>query len=341
MSSAPKRSVMMMFRRGLVWALGAGIIIYAGLAFWGGRSEVMGELARFSWPLLAPILVLSLGNYLIRFARWELYLRTLGIRVRPWTSISVFMAGLAMTITPGKVGEFLKSYLLRETDGIPMTRTAPVVFMERVTDLLALVALASAGVGTYYESGTWILVVSGAAMVVGVAILYSKTLCLALLKPLHRVPKLGKIATGLEDSYLAAHELTRPVPLLAGLALGAVAWTCECMGFHLCFVGLGEEMAAGASIFVYAFSTIAGVVSPGGLGMTDVSLIAIARQLSETLTEPTAVTASFLVRACTLWFAIAVGALFLLRFSTPLQVDVETARAGDDTAGDPKNPPSS
>jgi len=323
---------MMTFRRGLVWALGAGVLIYAGLAFWGGRSEVMGELARFAWPMLVPILLLSLGNYLIRYVRWELYLRALGIRIRPWTSISVFMAGLAMTITPGKVGEFLKSYLLKETDGIPMTRTAPVVFMERVTDLLALVALASVGVGTYYESGTWVLVVAGATMVCGVAVLYSRTLCLALLRPLHRFPKLGKLADGLETSYLAAHELTRPLPLLAGLVLGAVAWTCECMGFHLCFVGLGEDMAAGASIFVYAFSTIAGVVSPGGLGATDVGLVAIAEGLSDTLTEPTAVAASFLVRACTLWFAIAVGALFLLRFSTPLQVDVETARAGDASA---------
>jgi len=317
---------MMAFRRGLVWALGIGILLYAGFAFWGGRQEVMGELARFAWWMLAPILLLSLGNYLTRYVRWELYLRYLGIRIRPWTSISVFMAGLAMTITPGKVGEFLKSYLLKETDGIPMTRTAPVVFMERVTDLLALVLLASAGVGTYYEQGTWILIVSGAAILAGLAVLYSRTLCLALLKPLHRVPKLGKLASGLEESYLAAHELTRPMPLIVGLVLGTVAWTCECLGFHLCFVGLDEPMAAGGSIFVYAFSTIAGVVSPGGLGATDVGLVAFAMEFSSDLTEPTAVTAAFLVRACTLWFAIAVGAVFLMRFSTPLQADLETVR---------------
>ena len=323
---AKQRSVMMTFRRGLVWALGIGILLYAGFAFWGGRQEVMGELARFTWWMLAPILMLSLGNYLTRFVRWEIYLRYLGLRVRPWTSISVFMAGLAMTITPGKVGEFLKSYLLKETDGIPMTRTAPVVFMERVTDLLALVLLASVGVGTYYEKGTWILVVSGAAIVAGVAVLYSRPLCLALMRPLHRIPRLDKLARGLEDSYLAAHELTRPMPLLVGLLLGTGAWTCECFGFHLCFVGLSEEMAAGASVFVYAFSTIAGVVSPGGLGATDVGLVGFAMGISSDLAEPTAVTAAFLVRACTLWFAIAVGAVFLMRFSTPLQADLETVR---------------
>ncbi len=338
--AASDRSVMMTFRRGLVWAVGAGIIIYAVGAFWGGRDEVMGELARFAWLMLVPILALSLGNYLIRFLRWQIYLRVLGLRVSAWTSISVFMAGLAMTITPGKVGEFLKSYLLRETDGIPMTRTAPVVFMERVTDLLALVALASVGVGTYYEKGIWILAVSGAALLAGVAVLYSRTLCMALLKPLHSIPRLDRVAAGVQDTVLSAHDLTRPVPLLAGLALGTAAWTCECLGFHLCFVALDQEMATGASVFVYAFSTIAGVVSPGGLGATDASLVGFAMGIADGLTESAAVTAAFVCRACTLWFAIAVGAVFLLRFSTPLQADLETVRGEKERGSDdPVSPP--
>lgn len=331
---AAGRSVMDTFRRGLVWALAAGILIYIGLAFYGGREEVTGELAHFAWALMGPILLLSLSNYLVRFIRWEMYLRRLGIRVRPWTSVSVFMAGLAMTITPGKVGEFLKSYLLKETDGIPMLRSAPVVFMERVTDLLALVILASVGVGTYYDQGTWILAVSGGVMVFGVGVLMSRRICLRLLQPLRKLPRVGKMVDGLAEAYEAAHELIRPVPLLLGLLLGVGAWTCECMGYHLCFEALDADMAAGASAFTYAFSTIAGVVSPGGLGATDASLVGISMAISDTLTKPTAVTAAFVVRACTLWFAVAVGALFLLRFSKPLQVDVEAAREGGDAGSD-------
>ena len=322
------------FRRGLVWALLAGLVVYLGLAIYAGRNpdegegtRVTEELARFNWLFLLPILVMSLGNYGVRYMRWEFYLRRLGLRVRPWTSLSVFMAGLAMTITPGKVGEFLKSYLLRETDGIPMTRTAPVVFMERVTDLLALVALASVGVGAYYDQGIWVLVASGAAMVGGLAILQSKRLSLALLRPLGRIRRLEKLVAGLEETYLAARELTRPLPLLLGLVFGIVGWACECLGFHLCFMGLGHGMEVGVSVFVYAFSTIAGVVSPGGLGATDVGLVGFAMAIDGGLPEGTAVASAFLVRVCTLWFAIAVGALFLLRFSGPLQADVASVRA--------------
>jgi len=337
--ASKRRSILGTFRRGLVWALAAGVAIYVIFAIFAGGREVMAELRRFDWIWVLPILLLSLGNYLVRFARWEYYLRVLRIRIPTWTSLSVFMAGLAMTITPGKVGEFLKSYLLKETDRIPMTRSAPVVFMERVTDLLALVLLASVGVGTYYEKGVWILVGAGAAMVVGVLVLQSRPLCRALLRPLRRVPKLGKIAAGLDESLLAAHELTRPLPIALGLLLGVAGWACECLGLHLTFVGFREAVPLGASFFVYAFSTIAGVVSPGGLGATDLSLVGFAVAISDGLEESTAVAAAFLIRTATLWFAVGVGALFLLRFARPLQVDVETARASGEP-GAKENEPS-
>jgi uncharacterized membrane protein YbhN (UPF0104 family) len=210
--------------------------------------------------------------------------------------------------------------------------------MERVTDLLALVLLASVGVGTYYEKGVWILVGAGAALLVGILVLQSRTLCLALLKPLRPIPKLGKIASGLEESYLAAHDLTRPGPIALGLLFAVGGWACECLGLHLTLVGFREASPVGVSFFVYAFSTIAGVVSPGGLGATDVSLVGFAVSLVDGLEETTAVAAAFLIRTATLWFAVGVGALFLLRFARPLQADVETARAGGGAGAEDDDP---
>jgi hypothetical protein len=44
-----------------------------------------------------------------------------------WDSFLMFFSGLAMVITPGKVGEWLKSYLLREVHGTPVARSAPIL----------------------------------------------------------------------------------------------------------------------------------------------------------------------------------------------------------------------
>src|SRR5207249_4789587 len=87
-------------------------------------------------------------NYLLRFLKWELYLRRLGVRIPLSDSFLIFLSGFSLTVTPGKVGEVLKSYLLREAHGVPMARTAPIVVAERLTDLVALALLAVVGVGT-------------------------------------------------------------------------------------------------------------------------------------------------------------------------------------------------
>src|SRR5207248_2162695 len=78
---------------------------------------------------------------------WELYLRRLGVRIPLRDSFGIFLSGFSLTVTPGKIGEVLKSYLLREVHGVPMARTAPIVIAERLTDLVALAALALVGVG--------------------------------------------------------------------------------------------------------------------------------------------------------------------------------------------------
>lgn len=50
-----------------------------------------------------------------------------------------------MSVTPGKIGEVFKSYLLKEQIGTPISKSAPIVFAERITDFLSLVLLSLTG----------------------------------------------------------------------------------------------------------------------------------------------------------------------------------------------------
>ena len=84
-------------------------------------------------------------NYLVRFGRWELYLKRAGIALPRKESFYIFMSGLVMTVTPGKMGELIKSYLLKESRQVPLTRSGPIVLAERFTDLLAVYLLTLLG----------------------------------------------------------------------------------------------------------------------------------------------------------------------------------------------------
>src|SRR6185436_19025491 len=90
-----------------------------------------------------------------------MYLRRQGVRVPLASSAIVFGAGLSLSITPAKLGELVKSYLLRELHGVPATQTAPIVVAERVTDLVALLVLAVIGVAVYGVQPTLVIVAGG------------------------------------------------------------------------------------------------------------------------------------------------------------------------------------
>ena len=116
-----------------------GVVIFAqGEKFW---------YALTSFPLIyVPLLLfLSFLNYLLRYLRWHIYLKALKIHLGFWRSFQIFMAGLTMTITPGKSGEALKAHLLRKEGDNPWSMGLPIVFAERLTDLMSVVLLVALG----------------------------------------------------------------------------------------------------------------------------------------------------------------------------------------------------
>ena len=50
-----------------------------------------------------------------------------------------------MSVTPGKLGEILKSYLLKEENGTEVSKSMPIVFAERLTDFISIVLLSIIG----------------------------------------------------------------------------------------------------------------------------------------------------------------------------------------------------
>lgn len=326
--TAPQ-SILERFRQGVVWSLVLAIVVYVGYAASVGAAETTEALRRFPWVTLAPLLLLSAINYGLRFLRWELYLRRLSIAVPVRSSGAIFLAGLAMTVTPGKVGEFLKSWLLFERHGVPMARSAPVVLAERLTDLLALVLLASFGASSF--GGPLAVPILGAsllAMAVALIVVQREAWVEAVLTILGRLPPAARFLPKLREAADSARAVLSGRTLILGVAGSLLAWIAECWEYQIALAALGFDPGLPVALFGYSFSTVAGVVSPGGLGPTDVGLIEIAVRFTPGLPRDQAMAAAFVTRLCTLWFAVVLGAIALLGFRSGVEVSVEAARSG-------------
>lgn len=95
------------------------------LFFWGGVRKFWSGLLAFPLYYVPLLLALAFLNYLLRYFRWHIYLKALGIPLDSWKSFQIFMAGLTMSITPGKVGEALKAHLLRKEGDNPWSIGLP------------------------------------------------------------------------------------------------------------------------------------------------------------------------------------------------------------------------
>jgi uncharacterized membrane protein YbhN (UPF0104 family) len=122
-----------------------GVVIYLGIVLWADASKVGSALRHMPLWVLPVACALSLLNYMIRFWKWQRYLQLLNIDIERRASWLVYLSGFALSVTPGKLGEVFKSFLLKRIAGTPIHTSAPIVIAERFTDLLAYLILIALG----------------------------------------------------------------------------------------------------------------------------------------------------------------------------------------------------
>jgi glycosyltransferase 2 family protein len=311
--------------RRLLLGILLGVVVYGVLVFLRGHDKVRGELAHFQWSTFAIALALSLGNYVIRFVKWEYYLHVLGIRGVPkGESFLVFLSGFVLTVTPGKVGEVFKSWVLAELRGVSIERSAPIVFAERITDLIGMIALITIGASVFPGGVLWALLGSAAVLgllaFVGIPRVGEVVLRLLAKAPLRVGPFFARIGPKLDLALRGVRNLTTPRRLVLPTLLSLFGWALEGVGVFFLLRGFGAELDIQRSVFFYATATLAGalVPVPGGLGVTEKvleeSMVGLGGVASGTATA-----AMILARVATLWFAVLLGfvALGFLRLANP------------------------
>jgi glycosyltransferase 2 family protein len=295
--------------RRVLYVMLFAVAVYGAYAVYSGLGKLGASMLHFTWAAFAAACALAFGNYVLRFFKWEFYLSVLGIRgVGKRDSFLTFLSGFVLTVTPGKVGEVFKSWVLFETHAVPMARTAPIVIAERVTDLIGVVILIV--FGSLGFSGGLVWAGAGAAVVGTLLVITaSPKLSLGIIGIVERMPgRIGKIGPKLHEAYASLAALLRPRNLALPTLLSIGAWSLECMALWVILRGFGETTSVPLCVFFYATSTLAGalVPVPGGLGVTEGALQQQMHELGH-VDSGTSTAAMMLVRFATLWFAVLVG----------------------------------
>lgn len=298
--------------RALILSIVAAIVGYLVLSLWGGWEEVVAAFAQIGLLGTLIVLGLSLVNYGLRFGRWQLYLSQLGYCV-PWLpSLRIYLSGFALTTTPGKAGEAFRGVLLKQR-GVPFPATFAAFISERLSDLVAIVLLTLVGLAQYPQT-RGIVLAGVLGIVVALACLSSQT----LLDWLHRWAsarqgKLVAMVAHASEVLEGGRRCHRPGLLGVATLISIVAWGAEALAFYWMLGWLGTDTSLSFAIFVYALSMLAGALSflPGGLGGAEAVMVSLL--ILKGMTMPTAIAATVFIRLATLWFAVVIGLVALVR----------------------------
>ncbi len=297
-----------------------GAVVLAGLSVFTDLRGVRQSFASFHWVALGAIMGWTVFNYVLRWAKWEYYLRKLGFGagVSRLDSGLMFTSGMVMAVTPGKVGEVFKSYLLKRVNGTPIASSAPIVMAERLTDGLGMLLLMAAGLNLYPAARPlfWLLVMLGFA---ALAAVQYKPLAEWLLVRAANIRLTQRIAPQLRAFYASSFALLSWRLLLISTILSVISWFGECIALYYVLTGLGipgDAQLLLIATFVFAASTLFGLVSflPGGLGASEASSAGLLLLLVTGLSRGGAAAATVLIRFCTLWLGVSLGLVALLIF---------------------------
>ncbi|WP_353177248.1 lysylphosphatidylglycerol synthase transmembrane domain-containing protein [Salinisphaera sp. T5B8] len=297
-------------KRTIIFSLGLALLLYVTLVAGIDAERTFAAMRQLALHWWLAILALSLFNYALRFGRWHGYLYWLGDRVGLLRDGVIYIAGFALTTTPGKAGEGMRSlYLARH--GVPYAHSLAAFFAERFIDLLAIALLATLVLIAFSNYIWWVIVPLAVLAGLLVAIRQRRLLVYMQQRSANPQGKLQNVVHGAVSAWEQAFALLGRKPLYAGLAVGLVAWAAEGVSLYVIAHGLDIELAFFTAIGIYAVSMLVGALSfiPGGLGSTEAVMVLLLKLSGVDATTALAIT--LIARVATLWFAVVLGLISL------------------------------
>ena len=289
---------------GLFALVAAGIV---SLALATGWQETLAQIDKLTGLQFLMLLGLSLINYGFRGLRWHLFARRLGLPTRLVQDLRHFLGGFAMSVTPGRVGELVRMRWLRRETGWPFERTAPLVLVDRASDLMSMALILAIAI-TFSAAGIAGAVPVAIGALIAAFIATRPVLLSGMATAVYRLTGiLPRLFARVRTAARSLARFSNPWVMLAAAALGLIGWMAEGYAFYLLLMWMGSDVGFWSAIGIFVFATLVGGLTgaPGGVGGAEAAMIGLL--MLESVPLEMSLPATLIIRITTLWFAIGIG----------------------------------
>lgn len=287
------------------------IAFYATLLIISDISSVYTKISKFKLDYLPLILTLIPLSWLTVFIRWHLLLKNLKISVPIKDNFKICLAGFALSITPGKVGELIKSQLLKSRFGISREKTAPLVLMEQFYNMLGLVIVSVLGIW-YFEFSAYVMTIVSVLLFIVFVLISSNKIYFNCINKVSKIKFLFPYIKGLTNSHTIIIRSMRGKIFVIASLLSITFWFIESTIVYFVLLSFDiKQFEFFKIVTIYATSIILGVASflPLGIGVVEGSLTSFLT--IQGIEVSISLTLVVFIRIFTRWIAVSLGFIFL------------------------------
>lgn len=288
-------------------------------------QEVLRNVGNADLTFITLGIFLTFLLMLLKAFRWRFLLNKAGISLPIRRAWYILMAGLFISnLTPGRIGEPVRSYILKRREGISFSGSLPSVLIERIFDIMALILLAVLGVVIIFPSIGYRDVILTVILIYVALISFIILICCdqkrisEALKLIYRVfgwiPRLRRFESRIESMALNFHKSLLMYKdrdtLLLTLLPSVILWSLEGLILKLSFNSLGMNPTLLSSIGILSIAMLIAIISslPGGIGSQETVMVLLFTSLFN-FTIPLATAAVLIYRVISFWLNLMVGGI--------------------------------
>ena len=287
------------------------IFLYALFLIFSDIQKLENKIIDFDIRYIPLIIFLVTCAWIPLYLRWNLLLKNTGEQVSLKGNLSIYVSGFALSITPGKIGELIRTELLKKKFNIPRTKTVPLIFVEKLYDLTGAITIAIIGIWFFHESKY--IIIAGLILLLSVFIFISSDKIFnKSVNYFGRFKIMAKFLQPLLQSYEIIKISTRGKIAISATLLSILYWLITSLAVYFVLIAfkitnieyLNVVSTFTASLFLGAASFI-----PGGIGVAEGSLVGLFHLQGIEVT--TAIMLVVIIRLFTLWYGVAIGFIAL------------------------------
>ncbi len=225
---------------------------------------------------LIPIFGLLSFTIFVRSQIQRILLNILGINLTIKQNYILFLTGLSMAITPIGFGQMIKSHFLEKKYGYPISKSLPLVFVERLLDFIAIISILWITLSFHPSHESFTIVIISTVLIFSLLLIIKNSMIR------NKIQSIISKNSFLSKKFPNFHEFDESLIKISNFnilfktsLLTLLTTFLEGFIIYLGFLAFHVDLGYFESIQLFYTSILLGIFSflPGGIGVTEGSFV--------------------------------------------------------------------